>query len=50
MSQCEMVVLAAEVFATIYRDGGLGEPGAGMVFMENVRCGHPMMPFAGADR
>lgn len=41
--------LADEIFAAIHRDGGLGEPGAGMIFMEKVLRGHPMMPFAGAD-
>lgn len=40
---------ADAVFADIFREGGLGQPGAGMIFMENVLRGHPMMPFAGAD-
>ena len=40
---------ADEVFAGIFREGRLGEAGAGMIFMEKILRGHPMMPFAGAD-
>ena len=37
------------IFARIFLDGKLGEPGAGMIFSENILRGHPMMPFEGAD-
>ena len=40
---------ADEVFAGIFREGRLGEAGAGMIFMEKILRGHPMMTFAGAD-
>lgn len=40
---------ADEVFEAIFRDGKLGEPGNGLIFMEPVLRGHPMMPFEGAD-
>ncbi|MDP3138187.1 MAG: hypothetical protein U0989_20020 [Azonexus sp.] len=40
---------ADAVFAGIFHEGGLDKAGAGMVFMEKVLRGHPMMPFAGAD-
>ncbi|MGE5385150.1 MAG: hypothetical protein ACM3SV_04595 [Betaproteobacteria bacterium] len=37
---------ADDVFALVYREGGLGEPHVGLVFMEKVLRGHPMLPFA----
>lgn len=40
---------ADEIFAGIFREGRLGETGTGMIFMEKVLRGHPMMPVAGAD-
>ena len=40
---------ADQVFADLYQAGGIGEAGSGMIFMEKVLRGHPMMPFAGAD-
>jgi hypothetical protein len=35
-----------EVFAMLFEAGGLGEPHQGVVFVEAVSRGHPMMPFA----
>ena len=40
---------ADAVFAGIFREGRLNEPGNGMIFIEKVLRGHPMMPFEGAD-
>ena len=33
------------VFAQLFTAGGLGEPNQGIIFMEDVCRGHPMMPF-----
>lgn len=41
--------LADVLFARIHAEGKIGEPGSGMVFIENVLRGHPMMPFQGVD-
>lgn len=38
---------ADAVFARLFEAGGIGEPRQGLLFMEGVRRGHPMMPFAG---
>ena len=38
-----------EVFSALFHEAGLNQPGAGMIFMEKVLRGHPMMPFEGAD-
>lgn len=35
---------ADALFARIFHDGRIGEPGSGMVFVEKVLRGHPMMP------
>lgn len=40
---------ADTIFARIYRDGRIGEPGSGMVFSEKVLRGHPMMPVDWTD-
>lgn len=40
---------ADAIFARIHAEGKIGEPGAGLIFIENVLRGHPMMPFEGAD-
>lgn len=40
---------ADEVFSRIYAEADIGESGVGMIFVERVLRGHPMMPFAGAD-
>lgn len=40
---------ADKVFENVFREGKLGEPGTGIMFMEKVLRGHPMMPFEGAD-
>lgn len=37
------------IFARIHAEGKIGEPGAGMIFIENILRGHPMMPFQGVD-
>lgn len=37
---------ADNVFKLLFEAGGIGEPHQGLVFMEAVRRGHPMMPFA----
>lgn len=34
------------VFALAYREGGVGERHAGLMFEERILRGHPMMPFA----
>ena len=38
---------ADEIFGLIYREGGIGERHAGVMFQERILRGHPMMPFAG---
>lgn len=40
---------ATEIFALIYREGGIGERHAGMIFEEKIMRGHPMLPFSVAD-
>lgn len=40
---------ADEVFAWIYRAGHIGKPHVGMIFVERILRGHPMMPFGNAD-
>lgn len=40
---------ADEVFSSLFHETRLNQPGAGMIFMEKVLRGHPMMPFEGAD-
>lgn len=40
---------ADEVFRRIYDEAGIGEPSVGMIFMEPVLRGHPMMPCEDAD-
>ena len=37
---------ADEVFALLFEAGEIGQPHQGIIFMEAVRRGHPMMPFA----
>ncbi len=37
---------ADEIFALLFAAGELGEPHQGVIFMEAVCRGHPMMPFA----
>jgi hypothetical protein len=37
---------ADETFALLFTSAGLGEPHQGVIFMEAVRRGHPLMPFA----
>lgn len=37
---------AETVFAFIFREGGIGERHAGMMFEERILRGHPLMPFA----
>ena len=38
-----------QVFSSLFQEARLNQPGAGMIFMEKVLRGHPMMPFEGAD-
>ena len=38
-----------EIFSSLFHEARLNQPGAGMIFMEKVLRGHPMMPFEGAD-
>lgn len=38
-----------QVFAAIFREAGIGHPSGGMIFVESVIRGHPMLPFDGAD-
>lgn len=40
---------ADTLFARIFTEGKLGEPATGMIFMENVLRGHPMMHFDSTD-
>lgn len=40
---------ADALFVRIYEEGAIGEHGTGMVFMEKVLRGHPMMPLDLAD-
>jgi nitrogen regulatory protein PII len=35
---------ADAILARIFHDGRIGEPGSGMVFVEKILRGHPMMP------
>jgi nitrogen regulatory protein PII len=37
---------ADELFAQLFTAAELGEPHQGLIFMESVLRGHPMMPFA----
>lgn len=37
---------AEEIFALLFDEGALGDPHQGLIFMQEVRRGHPMMPFA----
>ena len=37
---------AEEMFSLLFAAAGLGEPHQGVIFMEAVSRGHPMMPFA----
>ena len=37
---------ADELFALLFAAAELGEPHRGLIFMESVLRGHPMMPFA----
>jgi hypothetical protein len=36
---------ADDVFAQLFEAGEIGEPKQGIIFMESVSRGHPMMPF-----
>jgi len=36
---------ADELFARVYSESGVGEPKAGIMFMEKMLRGHHMMPF-----
>jgi len=36
---------ADDIFAQLFLAGELGEPNQGIIFMETVCRGHPMMPF-----
>lgn len=38
-----------QVFSAIYAEAGIGRLGGGMIFVESVMRGHPMLPFDGAD-
>ena len=40
---------ADTLFSSLFHEAGLNQPGAGMIFVEKVLRGHPMMPFEGAD-
>ena len=49
-SEQDVLILLAEaahadaIFARVFDEGRIGERGAGMVFVEKVLRGHPMMP------
>jgi len=40
---------ADAIFARIFHEGRIGEPNSGMVFIEKVLRGHPMMPVDWTD-
>lgn len=48
-----LVLVEAEhadgIFSRLYREGNIGQPHVGMLLMENVLRGHPMMPFESTD-
>lgn len=50
-SEKDVLIVLAEaehadaIFSRIFVDGRLAEPGAGMIFSENILRGHPMMAF-----
>lgn len=37
------------IFSSLFHEARLNQPGAGMIFVEKVLRGHPMMPFEGVD-
>ncbi len=49
-SEQDVLIVLAEaeqadaIFARVFHEGRIGEPGSGMVFVERVLRGHPMMP------
>ncbi|WP_291995499.1 hypothetical protein [Candidatus Accumulibacter sp. ACC003] len=49
--ECDVVMVLVEapqsdeVFAQVFKAGEIGEPQQGVIFMETVSRGHPMMPF-----
>ena len=40
---------ADALFSRVFKEANIGEPSVGMIFMESVLRGHPMMPLTGAD-
>ena len=40
---------ADALFAAVFEAAEIGQPGGGMIFVESVIRGHPMLPFDGAD-
>ena len=40
---------ADDVFAAIYYEGRINQPNHGMLFMEKVLRGHPLLPFGSSD-